>query len=384
MKREPGRLIKTPLDDLTYQIIGCAMEIHSRRGPVFKEVTYQNDMEVHLLSKGFDIEPERKFEVYDTVKGDVLIGYYIPDIIVAGKVVVELKALHGLDDSYIAQVISYLAVTGCEVGLLINFGKNKLQVKRILPPKDLQTHRANRQWLWVPNSLRTEQDTSPSLLKPSSKLSVPKSVPLSVPSVLDSDSPSVPFAPQSAFDDFVRRPCNSESDYLSAVASTNRTVEWFEGELIQFPPNTMSHQLALGNLLSAFTRHVGIHDLGKVLPTISVKLWSGTFRTPDLVYISKPNQNHLHAAHCENPDLVVEVTSEATHELDTTTKCREYAKARIPEYWIADPKDKTLTVLTLQTEESKYTMSNIFELRDRAQSALMHGFEVNLNDVFGQ
>jgi len=71
--------------------------------------------------------------------------------------VVEIKALKGIDNSHIAQVIGYLAVTGCSVGLLINFGERSLVHRRILPPRNLQEHRINRQWLFVPDWLKSAE-----------------------------------------------------------------------------------------------------------------------------------------------------------------------------------------------------------------------------------
>ena len=70
--------------------------------------------------------------------------------------VVEIKALTGLDNSHVAQVIGYLAVSRLNIGLLINFGLRSLQYKRILPPKKIQEHRVNRQWLFVPDWLKPE------------------------------------------------------------------------------------------------------------------------------------------------------------------------------------------------------------------------------------
>ena len=84
----------------------------------------------------------------------MLIGYYIPDFIVAERVVVEIKALNGIDNSHVAQVIGYLAVTVCPVGLLINFGARSLQYRRIFPPKSIAEHHINRQWLFVPDWLK--------------------------------------------------------------------------------------------------------------------------------------------------------------------------------------------------------------------------------------
>ena len=153
----PSKLLKTPYDALTYKIIGCAMAVHRKRGPGYRENTYQRDLEVHFTESGLAYVAQPNIEVYDSKHGDVLIGYYIPDFIVEDTVVVEIKALSGLESSHVAQVIGYLAVTGLPLGLLFNFGTRSLQWKRILPPKDITEHRVNRQWLFVPNWLREER-----------------------------------------------------------------------------------------------------------------------------------------------------------------------------------------------------------------------------------
>ena len=151
-----GKKIETPYDELTYQIIGCAMAVHREHGPGLREDTYQRDLEAHLAESGLDFESQRLYEVHDSGQGETLIGYYLPDFEVAGEVIVEIKALQGLDNSHLAQVIGYLGVSGCTVGLLINFGRRSLEWKRILPPRDLVEHQVNRQWLWVPDWLREE------------------------------------------------------------------------------------------------------------------------------------------------------------------------------------------------------------------------------------
>ncbi|MBM4429684.1 MAG: GxxExxY protein [Chloroflexi bacterium] len=151
-----GKRIATPYDDLTYRIIGCAMAVHRLRGPGCREDTYQRDLEVHLAESGVAYLAQKLVEVYDSAKKNVLVGYYIPDLIVAEQVIVEIKALPGLDNSHMAQVIGYLAVTGCPVGLLINFGARSLEFRRILPPNKITEHTVNRQWLWVPDSWKKE------------------------------------------------------------------------------------------------------------------------------------------------------------------------------------------------------------------------------------
>ena len=159
--KKPG-LVQHDLSQLTYEIIGHAMEVHRELGPGYREDTYQRDLESHFDNAQLPCAPQKLLPVYDT---DIshpthrLIGYYIPDFIVAGQVVVEIKALPYLDNTHTAQVIGYLAVTGCKVGLLLNFGQRSLEKKRILPPKKIQEHRVNRQWLFVPDWLKAEQQS---------------------------------------------------------------------------------------------------------------------------------------------------------------------------------------------------------------------------------
>lgn len=94
-------LVATPYDDLTYQIIGCAMAVHRKLGPGYRENTYQRDLEVSLAEKGLSFKAQAQLEVRDSSQGGLLIGYYIPDFIVEETVIVEIKALRGLDDSHV-------------------------------------------------------------------------------------------------------------------------------------------------------------------------------------------------------------------------------------------------------------------------------------------
>ena len=153
-----SKRVKTPYDDLTYKIIGCAMAVHRKLGPGYRENTYQRDLAVHLTEARLAFESQKLCEVYDSLNGDQLLGYYIPDFVVEDSTVVEIKALKGLDNSHLAQVIGYLAVTGCPIGLLINFGERSLRYRRIFPPAKITDHHVNRQWLFVPDWLKPEQE----------------------------------------------------------------------------------------------------------------------------------------------------------------------------------------------------------------------------------
>jgi GxxExxY protein len=162
---QQNRLLKTPYDGLTYKIIGCAMDLHCALGSHYKEKIYQKGLEARFSAAGLAFVAEQPLEVYDDLEGGLVIGYYIPDFVVEEKVVVEIKALKGLDNSHLAQVICYLAVTGCPLGLLINFGERSLKHRRVLPPKDIGEHRVNRQWLFVPDWLKPEHPSETELAK---------------------------------------------------------------------------------------------------------------------------------------------------------------------------------------------------------------------------
>ena len=99
--------------------------------------------------------------MYSGPDEQTLVGYYIPDFVVEEQIIVEIKALRGLDNSHLAQVIGYLAVSGCPIGLLINFGERSLRHQRIFPPQKLTNHLLNRQWLFVPDWLKSERSPDP-------------------------------------------------------------------------------------------------------------------------------------------------------------------------------------------------------------------------------
>jgi GxxExxY protein len=130
------------------------MATHRELGPGYREDTYQRDLELRLAAAGLAFHPQKLLEVYDSENGATLIGYYIPDFVVANLVVVEIKALISTDNSHLAQVIGYLGATQCPIGLLINFGARSLQYRRVLPPMNIVEHRVNRQWLFVPDWLK--------------------------------------------------------------------------------------------------------------------------------------------------------------------------------------------------------------------------------------
>jgi GxxExxY protein len=146
-----SKKVKGPHEDITYKINGAAMAVHRRLGPGHKEEVYQRALELELAEAGLNFESQKNLPVYD---GERLVGLYIPDFIVEGKVVVEIKAHKFLTEDHRAQVIAYLSQIGCPIGLLINFGGRSLKWSRIFPSPDVARHRINHQWLFVPDELK--------------------------------------------------------------------------------------------------------------------------------------------------------------------------------------------------------------------------------------
>ena len=124
--RKPG--IELGNTDLTDRIIAAAIRVHKELGPGFLEVLYEEAMAIELASS--DISFERQKSIPILYRGRV-IGEHRLDLLVTGKVVIELKAISALEDIHFAIVRSYLKATGLDDGLLMNFASVKLTVKRV-------------------------------------------------------------------------------------------------------------------------------------------------------------------------------------------------------------------------------------------------------------
>jgi GxxExxY protein len=140
----PGLVQDSAYSELTGRFIGWSMDSHNEHGPGHKEGIYHNDLAIRMEKEQvvFEIEPTIAVENKD---GE-LIGLYYPDFIVEDILIVELKA-HSwpITNDEIAQVIDYFAGTNCNVALLFNFGRPRLEWRRLYPPKKIQEHR-RKQW----------------------------------------------------------------------------------------------------------------------------------------------------------------------------------------------------------------------------------------------
>ena len=114
-------------DPLTEKVIGCAIKIHRILGPGFLENIYHRALAHELSKSGIAYVAEARMQVtYD----DIILGDYIADLLVDKRVVVELKAVEVLLKTHEIQLVNYLNAIRFDIGLLINFGSQKIQVKR--------------------------------------------------------------------------------------------------------------------------------------------------------------------------------------------------------------------------------------------------------------
>ena len=175
----------------------------------------------------------------------------------------------------------------------------------------------------------------------------------------------------------------SQKDYLAL--QTNRLVEFAEGNVEVLDVPTEEHQLIVAFLYRAIMEFVTARGLGTVLfAPLRVKLWEGKFREPDVVFMLAENSLRRHGKFWDGADLVVEVVSPEDPDRDLGTKREEYARAGIPEYWIADPRDATITVLTLSSPGGPYAVAGTFGRGEQARSALLPGLEVDVERAFAE
>ncbi len=115
--------------DLSYKIVGLAMQIHSELGFGFLEKVYENSMMV--LFRRENIMAKQQAPISVSFEGEI-VGDYYADILIEDKIILELKAIEKITDAHKAQAINYLKATGLKLASIINFGKQRLEYERIV------------------------------------------------------------------------------------------------------------------------------------------------------------------------------------------------------------------------------------------------------------
>ena len=120
---------KDKLNKISERIINAAYKISNTLGAGFLEKVYENALAHQLRKDGMRIEQQRPIKVY---YDNVVVGDYFADLIAVGAVIVELKAAKDIEDIHLAQTLNYLKTTGLKLGLIINFGKPRVEIKRVV------------------------------------------------------------------------------------------------------------------------------------------------------------------------------------------------------------------------------------------------------------
>jgi len=115
--------------NITEKIIGCSYRVANTLGIGFLEKVYENALAYELREAGLSFKQQSPIIVY---YADIIAGEYIADFFIEGEVIVELKAIKVLEPAHFAQCMNYLRATNKSVGLLINFGHPKVEIKRLV------------------------------------------------------------------------------------------------------------------------------------------------------------------------------------------------------------------------------------------------------------
>ena len=173
-----------------------------------------------------------------------------------------------------------------------------------------------------------------------------------------------------------------EADFLSL--HTNRMAELAGGRLEVLPMPTWLHQLIVDYFLETIKHHLRSRKVGGVVlfAPLPVRLFPGTIREPDILYVAPENLPTQSNTYPERVDLVVEVVSEGSEarKRDYEHKKDDYAQAKVSEYWIVDPEEGQITVLGLNGQE--FETLGVFRNGELAQSRYMPGLTIKVADVF--
>jgi GxxExxY protein len=114
--------------ELSFGIVGAAMEVLNTLGHGLNEKVYENALVAELNLRGLTVSQQKRFEV---LYKSVLVGEYIPDLVVNDKVIVDTKVIEAVSDAELGQVMNYLRIARLELGIILNFRRPKLEYRRV-------------------------------------------------------------------------------------------------------------------------------------------------------------------------------------------------------------------------------------------------------------
>lgn len=177
-----------------------------------------------------------------------------------------------------------------------------------------------------------------------------------------------------------RQGCWTEADYLWLTDRAEGRIEFTDGHIELLPMPTVAHQVILAFLYKAFDAWVDARGGLVVFSGLRLRVRENKFREPDLLLLRNRHEARNRNRFWLGADLALEVVSPDGEERDWIEKRADYAEGGIPEYWIVDPPEETVTVLTLDGEA--YVEHGVFGGGEAATSVLLPGFSVDVTSVF--
>jgi Uma2 family endonuclease len=173
----------------------------------------------------------------------------------------------------------------------------------------------------------------------------------------------------------------SEDDYFHLP--DQRLIEYVDGRIEVLEMPSERHQRIIIFLLKLFSRFIDDRRLGFImLAPFKVKLRSGKFREPDLMFLLAKNYHKRHEQYWDGADLVVEVVSPDDPERDIVTKHKEYAQAGIAEYWLVNPLNESISVFVLDKDVTEFRNHGVFLRGQTATSKLLEGLSIDVTSTF--
>ena len=172
----------------------------------------------------------------------------------------------------------------------------------------------------------------------------------------------------------------SDEAYLWLTDYSRRLIEFTDGRIEKLPLPTFTHQAVLSFLHALFRAWLRPRGGVVVFSGLRMRIREGKFREPDLLMLRDLSDPRCQDRYWLGADLVVEVVSPDDPDRDLVEKRTDYAEAGIPEYWIVDPRDETITVLALEGES--YVEHDVYARGGSAASALLEGLTADVAAVF--
>lgn len=172
----------------------------------------------------------------------------------------------------------------------------------------------------------------------------------------------------------------TEQQYLTLTDHTNHLLELTDGEIEVLAMPTDKHQVIVRFVFFALFSFIQPRRGTALFAPLRLRIRAGSYREPDILLVLDEHDPRRQNQFWLGADLVVEVVSPDKPERDLVTKRADYAEAGIPEYWIVNPLDDTITVLVLSDQH--YAEHGIFTRGMQASSVLLDGFGVDVAMVF--